>query len=63
MNYFTLKREHERQIWKYLIDIKQAISKEWFQYIVDHPDKPWDYSGISYNSNTTWEIVQFKICL
>jgi hypothetical protein len=39
MNYFQLKREHERTIWKHPIDIKQAISNEWFQYVLDHPDK------------------------
>jgi hypothetical protein len=47
MSYFTLKKEHERQIWKHPIDIQQFISKEWFQYIVDHPDKPWEYSYVS----------------
>ena len=31
---------------------------KWFQYILDHPEKPWDWREISRNPNVTWEIVQ-----
>ena len=58
MNYSTLKREHERTIWKHPIDLSKAISKEWFQYILDNPDKRWDYIELSKNPNITWEMVQ-----
>ena len=34
------------------------LSEEWFQFIKDNPDKPWNYYELSYNPNITWEIVQ-----
>ena len=30
----------------------------WFQFILDNPDKPWNYHMLSYNPNITWDIVQ-----
>ena len=31
---------------------------EWFDYIKNNPDKPWNYSYLSKHPNITWEIVQ-----
>ena len=31
---------------------------DWFQYILDHPEKPWNWQGISRNPNITWDIVE-----
>ena len=33
-------------------------SEEWFQFIKENPDKPWDYYSLSDNQNITWKIVQ-----
>jgi hypothetical protein len=42
--------------------IYDTIVKEWhtqyFQFILDHPDKPWNWACLSGNPNITWEIVQ-----
>ena len=32
--------------------------KEWFQFILDNPDKEWDYGRLSINPNITWDIVK-----
>jgi len=39
-------------------DIENEWLREWFQFILDNPDKPWDWMWLSYNPNVTWEIVQ-----
>jgi hypothetical protein len=39
-------------------NILNKWSSQWFQYILDNPDKPWNYIGLSYNPNITWEVVQ-----
>jgi hypothetical protein len=31
---------------------------EWFQFILDHPEKKWNWSCISINPNITWDIVK-----
>ena len=31
---------------------------EWFDYIKNNTNKPWNYSYLSQNPNITWEIVQ-----
>lgn len=31
---------------------------EWFQFILDHPEKDWDWDFIQENPNLTWEIIQ-----
>ena len=31
---------------------------KWFQFILDNPEKGWDYWGLSKNPNITWEIVK-----
>jgi hypothetical protein len=31
---------------------------EWFQYILDHPEKRWNWASISSNPNITWDIVK-----
>ena len=33
-------------------------SKEWIQFILENPEKQWDYYGLSRNANVTWEIIQ-----
>jgi hypothetical protein len=57
MNYVELKREHERRIWIKPIDISKSISTEWFQYILDNPEKPWNYFILSRNENITLNII------
>ena len=29
----------------------------WFDYIKNNPDKPWDWGNLSRNPNVTWDIV------
>jgi hypothetical protein len=31
---------------------------KWFQYVLDHPEKQWDWYGLSMNPNITWEIIE-----
>jgi len=42
--------------------IYHTIVEEWhtqyFQFILDHPDKLWDWTALSSNPNIRWEIVQ-----
>jgi len=38
--------------------LEREWSKKWFQFILDHPDKPWCWTGISYNPNITIDIIQ-----
>ena len=33
-------------------------NKQYIQFILDNPDKPWDYLCLSKNPNITWEIVK-----
>ena len=40
-----------RQKWK------EEYCKEWFQFILNNPNKPWNYYPLSKNPNITWEIV------
>ena len=42
---------------RYLPYTTYEESKEWFQYILNHPDKVWNYGSLSFNSNLRWEIV------
>ena len=39
-------------------DLEKEWSQYWFQYIKDHPDKPWNWKSLSSNLNITWEIIQ-----
>jgi len=39
-------------------DLENEWLRKWFQFILDNPDKPWDWMWLSYNPNVTWEIVQ-----
>ena len=39
-------------------DLENEWSQYWFQFILDNPDKDWDWSNISHNLNITWEIIQ-----
>ena len=43
---------------RYLPNTTDDESKKWFQYILNHPDKPWNYTNLSLNPNITWNIVQ-----
>ena len=38
-------------------DLNEKWSECWFQLILDHPDKPWDWKCISENPNITCKIV------
>ena len=38
--------------------LKVDWSFQWFQYIKDHSDKPWDYDSMCANPNVTWELIQ-----
>ena len=31
---------------------------KWFQFILDNPEKSWDWYELSRNPNITWEIVK-----
>ena len=33
-------------------------SQHWFQFILDHPEKPWSYWSLGKNPNVTWDTVQ-----
>ena len=39
-------------------EFEKKWSIHWFKYILNNPDKPWDYGLLSMNQNITWEIVQ-----
>jgi len=39
-------------------EIMKEWSAKWFQFILDNPDKPWDWDKLSRNPNVTWDIVQ-----
>jgi hypothetical protein len=32
----------------------------WFDYINNNPDKPWNYLHLSANPNVTWEIIKLN---
>ena len=34
-------------------EILSKWRKQWFQYILDNPDKSWDYKSLSRNPNIT----------
>ena len=33
-------------------------SHHWFQYIIDHPHHPWNWTLLSKNPNLTWSLIQ-----
>ena len=45
-------------------EFKEEYCNIWFQYVLDHPNKSWNYNQfwnyiiLSQNPNITWEIVQ-----
>ena len=39
-------------------EIKEESDKNFFKFIEDNPDKPWNWNGISYNPNITMEIIK-----
>ena len=39
-------------------NFERLWQKHWFQYILDNPDKPWDYTMLSMNPNITWDIIE-----
>ncbi len=41
-----------------LKQLENEWRQKWFQYILDHPEKDWDYKFLSCNPNVTWEMIQ-----
>jgi hypothetical protein len=41
-----------------LSTIEKEWKQKWCQYVLDHLDKPWNYSWLSINSNLLWDVVQ-----
>ena len=39
-------------------DLEEEWTQQWFQFILDNLDKPWDWGYLSKNPNITWEIIQ-----
>ena len=33
-------------------------SKLWFSFIIENPDKPWNWYNLSHNPNITWDIIR-----
>ena len=33
-------------------------SEKWFSFIIENPDKPWNWYNLSQNRNITWDIIQ-----
>ena len=61
--YFAaLLNESATVLWKQLklqeYKFKILWSSKWFQYIIDHPTKPWNYRWLSTNPNVSWELIQ-----
>ena len=55
--------EENAEVLKFLVlrqvsDLKAEWSFKWFQYILDHPDYPWNYPQLCKNPNVTWELIQ-----
>ena len=53
-NASVLFQQIKQQIYK----LKVTKSFEWFEYIRNHSDKPWDYDAMCANPNVTWELIQ-----
>ena len=49
------------RIQKRTCEVRNAIHKEWYdkywQFIIDNPDKPWDWDYISENPNITMKDI------
>ena len=41
-----------------IVEFEKEWKQKWFQYILDHPEKDWNYAHLSRNPNVTWEMVQ-----
>ena len=39
-------------------DLEEEWTRQWFQFILDNLDKPWEWHYLSENPNITWEIIQ-----
>ena len=39
-------------------DLENEWSLRWIQFILDTPDKDWDWESISRNPNITWDIIR-----
>ena len=41
---------------------RNLVEKQWhnkyWTFIIDNPDKPWDWNWISRNTNITWDIIK-----
>ena len=42
-------------------DLENEWSQQWFQFIKNNPDKPWDWDYLSLNPNVTWDVVQANL--
>ena len=40
------------------MEILSKWHEQWYKFILDNPDKRWDYGHLSGNPNITWEIIQ-----
>ena len=38
--------------------INNKISNKWFQFILENPNKPWNWNSISQNPNITMDIIR-----
>ena len=35
--------------------LEEEWSDHWFQFILEHPEKEWNWEWISWNTNITWD--------
>ena len=43
---------------EYRTKINDLFCQKFWQFILDNPDKPWDWEWISKNPNINWEIIE-----
>ena len=41
-------------------NLTMCDDNNWFDYIKNNKDKPWNYEYLSANPNVTWEMVKFR---
>ena len=42
-------------------DLEDEWCRQWLQFIIDNPDKEWNWGFISGNPNITWKIIQSNL--
>ena len=42
----------------FIKQLKIDWSFHWIQYILEHPEKNWNYYILSFNPNVTWKVIQ-----